>query len=225
MVQQSNILDKIPIFLIYHQEERLTASLKNFRDSDFKPVYIKGFDGRLLFGKWPMPHKIGTIGCYLSFLSAFNAAKREKPEYVIIGEDDMYFVENAREKFEKMFTELPSDWEAVFLGKYNFEDAVVTRINSTIVEVDKFHGHHAVLYKYQTLLKVLEETERYIDDAFDLRIISMKEKIRIYAAEPHICEAKSNLVKDNTFKSTTDDENDEEYIFRLEIRNKIMKNE
>jgi hypothetical protein len=70
-------------------------------------------------------------------------------------------------------------------------------------------------------LKVLEETEKYIDDAFDLKIISMKEKIRIYAAEPHICEANSNLAKDNTFKSTTDDETDEEYIFRHEIRKMI----
>lgn len=222
MVQSSNVLD-IPVYLIYHREDRKAESVKHFEKTGVSPSYVKGFDAKKLFGDWPLPHRAGSIGCYLSFLSAFNTAYREGSEYVIIGEDDMYFVENFEEKFKSLFENLPSDWEAVFLGHYPFEDRKDI-VNEHLIKHFNFHGHHAVLYKREALLKVLEHTEILLNDVFDLRVISMQNdgKLNIYVAEPQICKAKSNQL-DHIFTSTTDgrSETDENYLLRKEIIQKI----
>jgi GR25 family glycosyltransferase involved in LPS biosynthesis len=223
MVQSSNLLRQIPIYLIYHREDRKLASEENFRDTGIEPIYIKGFDAKKLFGNWPLPHRSGTIGCYLSFLSAFNIALRENHEYVIIGEDDMYFADNFSENFEKMFNSLPEDWESVFLGHYKFDDNY-TRINESVIKIPHFHGHHAVLYKREVLGKILANIENLIDDALDLKIIDMQNHgvLNLYVADPQICKAKSNHTE-QIFTSTTDGKNetDTEYILRMEIHKKM----
>ena len=201
----------IKFISIYHIEERKAEAEEYFSSVGVKVEFVKGFNGKVVFECLKLHHRYGTVGCYLSFLSAFNLARRNGYSYVCIMEDDAVFtMPNFREAMDYFMSQLPERWDSLYLGHYPFdENEVPERFSDNLFRLDNHHGHHAVLYTAAGVKKVLECTENVaINEAFDLRVAEMgkdPDKFNSFVCYPVLMNGRSCASEDHVgiFRSTT----------------------
>lgn len=77
---------------------------------------IEGVDGLAI--KKPKYTKLqsGTYGCLLSHINAIKFAKSNNLDCILILEDDVRFVMNFEAHLKKAFSELPENWDMLWLG-------------------------------------------------------------------------------------------------------------
>ena len=223
--------NEIKFVSIYHIEERMEDAKRYFDSLEIEVDFIKGFNAKRLFGgNTNLLHRVGTVGCYLSFLSAFNHARRMNYSYACILEDDARFARDSfKEEIDNAASQLPVDWDSLYLGIYPFNgneklDPVDGTVQESFLEVtterkgklfyaDMYshfghHGHHATVYSQEGLRKVLAYTEnKLINESFDLRVGELtknREYFKSFIVLPVIADAiSSEEIAEGLYRSST----------------------
>lgn len=152
--------------------DRLTSTLEHLNKVGISPVLFSGIDAvvnqlytKLEKNEIGLKFTNGRIGCFLSHYMLWNHLYHSDIEEVIILEDDVRFVDNYKELYEDYMTQLPKDWQYVFIGSAgimrNFEKSV-----SKNIVISKPYCTHAYMIKRSALKILLEECfvmKTYID--------------------------------------------------------------
>lgn len=86
----------------------------------FDYTIFEATDGREVFSQYPIKQQ-GFMGCWDSHRRLFNKIKEENTEYTLIMEDDVDLVENFNERLNEVISELPNDWDLLYLGGWNVD--------------------------------------------------------------------------------------------------------
>jgi GR25 family glycosyltransferase involved in LPS biosynthesis len=88
------------------------------------------------YGNRSTPHRIlnkGEISCVFKHKLAIEKISKECDNYGVVFEDDVVFVEDFIEKFNKFLDLTPDDWDAIFIGS-----CAGLRVNPQFVKEDVF---------------------------------------------------------------------------------------
>ena len=78
-------------------------------------------DGKEKFKDSPIKHQ-GFLGCLDSHRRLFDHAKNNNIETLMVIEDDIEVCENFNDNLNKVMSELPEDWDLLYLGGWNVRD-------------------------------------------------------------------------------------------------------
>ena len=129
----------------------------------FDYTIFEATDGREVFSQYPIKQQ-GFMGCWDSHRRLFNKIKEENTEYTLIMEDDVDLVENFNERLNEVISELPNDWDLLYLGGWNVGDIV--KYSSKLNHAKKVYTTHAFIVRQKyvdTIIKGINERQWKVD--------------------------------------------------------------
>lgn len=146
----------------------------------------------------------GAVGCILSHLTLWNVLQHQPEDEFLIVEDDVTFCEGFAEKFAQFKSELPDDWEFVYVGWYPIgggasDNFIRVTDNITIRPVN---CTHAYMVKKSALQKLID-TNQLASDTLDNQIRNRSfSKLHHYTFEPSLVTQRSvKNIEDTTWFS------------------------
>jgi GR25 family glycosyltransferase involved in LPS biosynthesis len=104
------------------------------------------------------------MGCWDSHRRLFNKIKEENIEYTLIMEDDVDLVENFQERLNDVISELPDDWDLLYLGGWNVGDII--KYSDKLNLAKKVYTTHAFIVRQKfvdTVIKGINERQWKVD--------------------------------------------------------------
>jgi len=148
----------------------------------------------------------GVIGC---FLAQRNLLKKivanpntADSEGTLILEDDVLFPKTFKKDLERIYPEVPNDWDVLFLGR------TVTsgkKISKHVLKINprtrKNWGNWAYVVRHKTLKRKLLPRLKTMTDGIDVQFNRFSDKVNMYVVQPNIVNlnrtTKSNIKKTN----------------------------
>ena len=139
----------------------------------------------------------GMIGCTLSHIKLWQQIISRPEEYILILEDDVVFVDNFKDKFNYYYTQVPDNWDIIYLGASNIYGKKISKNIITPIYKGSHNlsnvGAYAMLVKKQTVLKLLNVMIPIRTD-FDIQIKNyFNEYHNIYYFNPPIITHNNNM--------------------------------
>ena len=152
---------------------------------------------------------VGSVGCYLSHYMLWQNLN-DNNDIVFIVEDDVVLIPNFTEHFEKFYTQVPADWDIIYIGYESLSGVNNEPINAKISK-----GIPACTYAYmikKSSIPMLLEKMKVMKCPIDTQIrYELENNIHSYVFTPNLASQKSSTVEktDNNpiFKSMTYDWN------------------
>ena len=129
---------------------------------------------------------LGAVGNYLSHINLWNVCLRLPDEEFFILEDDCVFSKDFNSKFEKLYSNLPKDWDMVYVGwvpvgSNNPGQQICKGICKKAV-----NGTNAYLVK-KSIIPTLIETSHPLSTPLDISIRNkVWDKLRYYVFDPSL---------------------------------------
>lgn len=138
--------------------------------------------------------KRGHDGCILSHLALWNDLK-DQGEFMIIEDDIKVIVENPKEILDKSISQLPEDWDMLYLGATLNESP--ERYSENLVRIKKAWTTHAIMYNNQNGVvdAIIKNMDMYKVDVVLADVI--QPNFNCFMTYPMICsqaEGYSNVV-------------------------------
>lgn len=141
----------------------------------------------------------GTIGCYVSQRKLLEKLSKEYPksgEATLVLEDDVIFPIDFYDKLEKVFSEIPKDWDIIYLNrkfKTGTKSKPISRskISENVFKIhninkDDSSGNSAYIVKNRTLKKRVLPGIKRMKTAINIQYNMISDKANIYAIVPEI---------------------------------------
>jgi len=112
--------------------DRYELALKEFEKLNIDVERVSGVDGKKHF-KPGLGRNAGLYGLFLTHKEILKDAISNNYDSIIILEDDVTFIDNFYDKFNKKISELPSDWDLFYIGGNN----IFKKGNFSLVTGDK----------------------------------------------------------------------------------------
>jgi GR25 family glycosyltransferase involved in LPS biosynthesis len=135
----------------------------------------------------------GVIGCYLAQRNLLNKIAKNipntpnAPEGTLILEDDVVFPKTFQKDLERIYPEVPDDWDVLFLGRTSIAGK---KVSEHIIKINPRHksnsGNWAYLVKNTTLKKKILPRLKIMKDAIDYQFNHMSNKVNMYIIQPNI---------------------------------------
>lgn len=101
--------------------------------------------------------KRGALGCWDSHKRLLKKIIDLNLDYCLILEDDVVFCEDFEKKFNKVLSELPTDWDMLYLGGWNQNPPIKFSENLNLAE--KVYTTHSYMITKKFVPKILHELE------------------------------------------------------------------
>ena len=126
-------------------------------------------------------HSIGYVGCTLTYLSIFNQFKNE--ELLLIFEDDVLFMNNFNENFIKAYSQLPNNWDILYLGGNPQQPQ--ERYSDNLFKAKNVFTTHAIIYNNQReIFQYILNERRYINKVDVFFAKDIQENFNCFLAYP-----------------------------------------
>lgn len=102
------------------------------------------------------------VGCALSHYNIFKEAQEENVSKILILEDDFLFIKSPQEiqeEIAKSTEELPSDWDAYYLGGFlvkGYDFPPVEIYSKNLIKINTCFCTHAIAYSINGVNKILK---------------------------------------------------------------------
>ena len=149
--------------------------------------------------------KRGHDGCILSHIALWDRLK-DQDTFMIIEDDIKVRVDNPKEILNKAMSQLPDDWDMLYLGATLNQPP--ERISENLVRIKQAWTTHAIIYNNQNGVvdAILEEMDDFKVDV--VLANSIQHKFKCFMTFPMICtqtEGFSNIInKHTTYQAITD---------------------
>jgi hypothetical protein len=152
-VTLNDIVDEAFFINLDRRSDRLLHVREEFAKNNVKAKRYAAVDGKN-FDLYPNLSR-GAAGCLESQRSIINLALENNYESIAIFEDDVFFVDNFEEKFNEFYSQVPDDWQFIFLAnnKYN---ATVNRISPNVEQISGGWSAHAFIMRRRAMLAASE---------------------------------------------------------------------
>ena len=120
-----SIIDKVYVINLQDRPDRWQKINKNFSNTSLELTRWEAVNGKELSEDkieriaTPTCQKIcspAMIGCWMSHFSIWNNIVKNEEDNVLILEDDAYPVDGFDQKLKAYWSEIPKDWDVVYLG-------------------------------------------------------------------------------------------------------------
>lgn len=101
----------------------------------------------------------GAAGCLESQLSILRKCIADNVQSVAIFEDDVFFVDNFESKFSNFYSQVPSDWQFMYLANNKYQ-AKVERVAENVEKVSDAWSAHAFVVKRESMQIAVELADR-----------------------------------------------------------------
>ena len=148
--------------------------------------------------RFPATEKMdGHSGCIFSHMELWGKVKDEG--IVMIIEDDILFLDNAKENFNTAFSQLPEDWDMLYLGATLNQP--LERVSDNLFRLKRGWACHGIVYNNQNgvLDYLLMEMIDFKIDVFMAEVV--QEKFNCYMCYPMVATQRPG-VSDITRKYT-----------------------
>lgn len=177
---------------------RYKKTLKSARAAGIKIKYAPGVivtDEMLKKGISGIPNKHhnnvrGVIGCYVAqrnLLKKIAKNHSNDTEGTLILEDDVIFPKTFQKDLERIYPEVPNDWDVLFLGR------TVTsgkRVGKHVIKFGprtyKNWGNWAYVVRHKTMKKKLLPRLKVMTDGIDVQFNRFSDKVNMYVIQPNI---------------------------------------
>lgn len=143
---------------------------------------IKGSDMNLEF---PPEIKEGAVGCALSQLFAIKLAKQNKLKSFLLLEDDVEFDSEINSKFNKIYPQIPNDWDMIYLGGQHYHGMNLTQINENVYKCEYTLCAHSVIFKHSVYDRFINKLID-ITKPCDVHYAESHKEINAYVIVPHL---------------------------------------
>ena len=112
--------------------------------------------------KWP--HSPGAYGCLLSHLLVVRESRRRGLPSILIFEDDVVFDADFCEKFSDYVSDLPGDWDMLFLGALHMDDPL--QMSGNVYQTTAAYATYAYALKnsvFDNFIALHEKKETAVD--------------------------------------------------------------
>lgn len=140
-------------------------------------------DGSGLISPTEWKHGPGAFGCLLSHLDVVRSARNDGAPAVLILEDDVIFHPDFCEEFEACASQLPHDWDAVYLGGIHLDDPAP--ISSRVALLKNTFSTYAYGLRETAYAAFLMEAQKEPRPA-DHVTRAMQRQFRFYCFTPHL---------------------------------------
>lgn len=132
-----------------------------------------GYEGRL---------PDGAVGNLLSHIEILKKARDNGHKNVLILEDDVEFIDNLNEVFNDVVTQVPDDWDLLYLGG-NHNNAPMVKVAENVRVINNTYATHCYAVNhtiYDSLIERLSE----IDTEGDVIMAEVQKSCRAYCFTP-----------------------------------------
>jgi GR25 family glycosyltransferase involved in LPS biosynthesis len=151
----------------------------------------------------------GVIGCFLAQRNLLKKIAKDHPKHTegtLILEDDVIFPNTFQKDLERIYPEVPSDWDVLFLGR------TVTsgkRVGKHVIKfgprTHKNWGNWAYVVRHKTMKKKLLPRLKVMTDGIDVQFNRFSDKVNMYVIQPNIVNynktTHSNIKNTNKIKA------------------------
>jgi GR25 family glycosyltransferase involved in LPS biosynthesis len=183
-VNLEEIIDAVYVINLPESKDRWIKFQKSFQNfahpNLIKFEAINGND--LDIKSWP--GNKGALGCRQSHINLLKEAKKNKFNYFIVFEDDVFIPKNFRKKLIELLSNLNDDWDMVYLFAEN-HFLKPDKITDKIIKLNNTLGMVGILYNRKCIDTVLEKIEndlRWIDSS----IADLHQTLHVYAPSKSI---------------------------------------
>lgn len=163
------LTDMLTISLARSIESRYNPLLERMklRGCTYTNTKVDAIEGRDMVHNPTKKLSNNTYACLLSHIKALETAREMKLPCVLIIEDDVDFVQGFTGKLNSIMTELPSDWDAMWLGGRNLfrPDRYSDRLNRLVGSWGGY-GYVVSAKAYTRLIDGLKKEKVACDDYY-----------------------------------------------------------
>lgn len=183
----NSFFEKVFCINLARRPDRLSHALEQFSSHGISATVIPAVDGR----KLPVgAMSAGRLGCLLSHLKIFRMARLQRLQSFAVFEDDVLLVTDFGQKFNQWISELPVDWDLVYLGWLNWLPMEYTPVSSNVGRIQKVGTSHAVGMRgvvLDSLIELVSERRKpvdyyYMDAQEVMKAYAFRESLAIQAS-------------------------------------------
>ena len=181
----NDYFDKIYCINLDDRKDRMVDAEKQFHKHDLSVERVPAIKGSNMNLDFPPEIKEGAVGCALSQLFILKFAKQVNARTFLLIEDDIEFDEDLNDKFDKYYSEVPKDWDMIYLGGQHFHGMNLTQVSEHIFKCEYTLAAHSVAFKHTVY-------DRFIDKLIDItkpcdvHYAEMHKDINAYVIVPHL---------------------------------------
>jgi GR25 family glycosyltransferase involved in LPS biosynthesis len=196
--------DKIYVLNLKRRDDRLVTIKKRLISTKISNYEIfQAVDGNVIQKIWKSFFEknyffsnSNYLACAISHLSIYNDALAKSYKSILIIEDDVKILVNANKYFAKLQSEIPSEWDLLYLGFIPLSDDC-TRWDYNVFS-DRFISSQVFLaknlwglYGYGIGEDLMKETLKIYDEEFPMEldrffVTRIQKKMKCYALTPQI---------------------------------------
>lgn len=148
----------------------------------------------------------GVIGCFLAqrnLLSKIaSSSSAADSEGTLILEDDVLFPKTFKNDLDRIYPEVPNDWDVLFLGRTVTSGKKVSKhVLKINPKTRKNWGNWAYIVRHTTLKRKILPRLKTMTDGIDVQFNRFSDKVNMYVVQPNIVNinrtTKSNIKKTN----------------------------
>ena len=165
--------------------DRWNQAQEEFTKHSIDVERISGIDGSKMNLDFPPEIKEGAVGCALSQFFAIKYAKQLNLRDFLLLEDDIEFHENINELFSEYISEVPFDWDMLYLGGQHFHGMNLQKVSEHVYKCEYTLAAHSVAFKHTVF-------DRFIDKLIDItkpcdiHYAESHKEINAYVIIPHL---------------------------------------
>jgi len=165
--------------------DRWEEAQKEFAKHSFNVERVPGIEGAKMNLDFPPEIKEGAVGCALSQFFCIKYAKQLGLNSFLLLEDDIQFDENVNELFTQYITEVPSDWDMLYLGGQHFHGMNLKQVSDHVYKCEYTLAAHSVAFSSKVF-------DRFIDKLIDItkpcdvHYAESHREINAYVIIPHL---------------------------------------
>jgi len=173
----------------FDQEDLTDEIIKKHYDPS-----VESYDSKIhpTYGNRSTPHRIlgrGDISCVMKHRVAIDKIATECKDYGVVFEDDVIFVDDFVDKFNKFLDSTPDDWDAIFMGSCAglriAPQFIKDNINSYRVDHPASKGTDSYLLKKDLAKKISSTMGRFVTAAdWELSYQFKLHNAKVYWWEP-----------------------------------------
>lgn len=210
-IDKNIIIDKIYVINLDESSQRLKDITRSLKRENMEFERVSGVVGKKLDKKKLIAENIvenkklkkGEIGCALSHIKIWNKAVKENQNILVL-EDDVIIKKNFWENFNKIQSQIPADFDIVYLGGSNIYG---TKISENIIRPKSNKkkdttnsGTYAMLINKKSIHKLLKMSKP-LTHAIDMQIKKDFDKFKVYYVYQPLITHNNNISSDRRLNS------------------------
>jgi hypothetical protein len=181
----NDYFDRIFCINLDSRPDRWEQTTKEFTKNSIDVERISGIDGSKMNLDFPPEIKEGAVGCALSQFFAIKYAKQLNLRDFLLLEDDIQFAENVNELFSEYISEVPFDWDMLYLGGQHFHGMNLQQVSEHVYRCEYTLAAHSVAFNHTVFDRFIDKLIN-ITKPCDIHYAESHKEINAYVFIPHL---------------------------------------